>query len=171
LLVGVAAAMGAVALRRQFAVVLVRGTSMQPALKPGDRILVRRGGREPQVNDVVIFPDPSLPVTGSWVVKRVAAVAGDPVPPGVPGAEVGAALVPPRVLAVIGDNRAASRDSRHWGLLPEDVVLGRAVRTLHATRRNPAGQSEESDHVAHIEWRDSTGKVTTTVAAQTTGFE
>lgn len=139
------------AMRRRFAVVLVRGASMRPALEPGDRALVRRGGRQIRVGDIVIFREPPWaaewdgePVVtnglapGGWVVKRVAALAGDPVPPMMPSAVVGTQHVPPGAFAAIGDNLAMSRDSRHWGWIPEQVVLGRAVRTLRGPRRPPA---------------------------------
>ena len=137
--VGLALVMGAV--RRRFAVVLVRGPSMQPALQPGDRALVRRGGRRPEVGDIVFFQEPPSPAgldgaasiarSEIWIVKRVAALAGDSVPLDVLGAVGGELRVPAGTLVALGDNRAMSRDSRHWGFIPEQAVLGRAVRTLH----------------------------------------
>jgi signal peptidase I len=35
--------------------------------------------------------------------------------------------VPPDAYFVMGDNRAESRDSRHWGFVPRDLVKGRAA--------------------------------------------
>ncbi len=35
--------------------------------------------------------------------------------------------VPPNALYVLGDNRADSDDSRFWGFVPQNQVLGKAV--------------------------------------------
>jgi len=39
----------------------------------------------------------------------------------------GPAQVPPGAIFVVGDNRDNSRDSRHWGFLPLELVVGRAL--------------------------------------------
>jgi signal peptidase I len=65
-----------------------------------------------------------------WLVKRVTAVAGDAVPeevrPSVGGAD---SLVPVGALVVRGDAER-SQDSRHFGFVLADSVLGTVVRTL-----------------------------------------
>ena len=40
--------------------------------------------------------------------------------------EFGPFKVPPDAYFVMGDNRAESRDSRHWGFVPRDLIKGRA---------------------------------------------
>ena len=162
------------------------GSSMEPALLPGERVLVVKVGGPIQRGDIVVFRDP---VRGeSRIVKRVAAIPGDRVQ--VRGGEVqllresarrpagsaaaglrtavavaagsasaAAAEPPPDDLLpavraterrrrerppesireghyfVLGDNRARSRDSRHWGQLAEEAVVGRAVLRVWPPRR------------------------------------
>ncbi|WP_262403498.1 S26 family signal peptidase [Actinomadura sp. CNU-125] len=118
-------------------VVTVAGTSMLPAFGDGDRLLVRRRSlRDVRCGDVVVLeppldgpyaPGPAGPDGRIWNVKRVAALPGDPLPPGVPGAD---RTVPPGALAVLGDN-PDSVDSRMRGLFSGDRLLGVVVRRLN----------------------------------------
>ncbi len=131
-------------LRRRYVLVTVRGESMEPMFSHGDRVLVNRSRvADIRVGDVVVLkpgrPRPVLAVPGSrlstaepvyWMIKRVLAVPGDPVPPGsvpkrlaTPGA-----VVPDGKLVVIGDNAAASSDSRQLGYFHIERVLGVARR-------------------------------------------
>ncbi|TDC57172.1 S26 family signal peptidase [Actinomadura sp. KC345] len=137
-------------LRRRFAVIDVDGPSMQPTLYEGDRVLVRRRPvRRVRTGDIVVVESKVRPGTRrgpgvaasagrslsgrTWVIKRAAAVPGDPVP-----ASVAASLpsgaespVPDGHLLVLGDNATRSLDSRHYGYLRSDGVLGVVVRHLH----------------------------------------
>lgn len=150
------------ALRRKLVVVDVRGTSMEPTLRHGDRVLVSRvppGGV--RVGDIVVIErgaapsgDRSAPAAHrldrtdqaerparpdrldrrgrDWAVKRAVAVAGDPVPASV-AAAAGVApgtAVPAGFLVVLGDNPARSADSRVWGYLPTERLLGIVRRRL-----------------------------------------
>jgi signal peptidase I len=132
---------GLVAVRRRFVVVRVAGASMAPTYRTGDRVLVRRvAGRALRRGQVVVFDlDPrrrSPLATGLWQIKRVAAVPGDPVPGQVaPAVHAGpGTVVPPGRLVVLGDGSADSRDSRHWGYLSADRVLGVVVKGLSTPR-------------------------------------
>lgn len=83
---------------------------MLPSLEPSDRLLVartiaRRPGPRLRAGDVAVVRDPELP--GRLLVKRVES-----------NGETG--------LVVVGDNRGASRDSRHFGVVPDRLVVGRA---------------------------------------------
>jgi nickel-type superoxide dismutase maturation protease len=84
--------------------VVVDGDSMRPALEPGDHVLVVR--LRPRVGDVVAVRDPRAP--DRTIVKRVATIDAHGV-------------------VVVGDNRAASTDSRTFGPVPRRDVLGRVV--------------------------------------------
>lgn len=133
-------------LTRRLLAVTVRGVSMQPAFHDGDRVLVRRT-TTPKVGQVVLveqpardgrWPVPALPraagpaqvASRRWMIKRVVAVPGDPVPlvaaPGV----VAGGRVPPGRLVLLGDNRLASLDSRQLGYFPVERTLGTVLRRL-----------------------------------------
>jgi signal peptidase I len=139
-----AAAMAALLmLRRCFVVVQVSGTSMCPALMPGDRVLVRRRARDGlRVGLIVVFEDPRVgclawdsdppPAGHRWMIKRVAAMHGDTVPEAVRCVVGGAAVVPPGMLVVLGDN-TRSADSRTWGFLPSADVHGVVIRRISPT--------------------------------------
>lgn len=119
-------ALAAMLVRRRFAVVTVAGVSMAPALRPGDRVLVRWHRRaRVHVGDVLVFRDPD----NQQAIKRVAARAGDPVPESVRPATGGARVVPPGMLVLLGDG-SRSGDSRQWGFIPADHALGVVIRTL-----------------------------------------
>ena len=86
----------------------VVGDSMLPALAPGDRLLVVRGGGAARVavGDVVAVADPRTPAR--TLVKRVAARG-------------------PEGVTVLGDNPAVSTDSRALGPVASAAIRGRAV--------------------------------------------
>lgn len=145
-LVGSALALGLLAAaHRTLVLVIVDGLSMAPTYRSGDRALVlRRNGRRVGRGQVVVIERPEArhgwdrlpPPNGSlagrhWCLKRVAAVAGDPVPDPVATA-VGAdadTRVPVGRLVVLGDGDP-SDDSKQWGYFPADRVLGVVVRRL-----------------------------------------
>ena len=86
----------------------VSGRSMLPALEPGDWLIVervRRGGRPIQPGDMVLAIDPRD--SARTLVKRLARIG-----------DGGFAWLE-------GDNPAESTDSRHFGPIGPDRVLGR----------------------------------------------
>ncbi|MFD7720695.1 S26 family signal peptidase [Streptomyces sp. NPDC059814] len=86
----------------------------------GSGVRQQRLPRRPKL--IAVLPAPARPL----LVKRVVALAGDPVPPEVreaAGAAEGA-LVPAGQLVALGDNPAFSTDSRFRGTLPARSVVG-----------------------------------------------
>jgi signal peptidase I len=152
----------AVLVRAAVHIYSIPSRSMAPTLEPGDQILVTRYlGGEPQRGHVIVFEG-----RNELLVKRVIAVPGDLIDsrlgrvriggytlaepyllqPAASGA-IDAQLVPANCYFVLGDNRDDSIDSRSWGVVPRDRVVGRARMVLwssasagevaHATEETP----------------------------------
>jgi signal peptidase I len=101
--------------------VTVVGNSMSPTLRDGQRLFARRLRRDPRLGEVIVFrvPDATLPHR----IKRVAAVAGDPVPDWLTPVLPDLPHVPDGHVAVAGDN-PRSQDSRQLGLIDCRDILG-----------------------------------------------
>lgn len=115
----------AVLARARLMVVRVDGTSMLPTYQAEDALLAvrRRGARPVPLGTVVICRLPAdIAGPRGYLVKRVVAVAGDPLP----GAD--GARVPPGRVFLVGDG-PGSYDSRVFGPIGLEhlhgVVLGR----------------------------------------------
>ncbi|WLS46605.1 S26 family signal peptidase [Micromonospora profundi] len=125
--------------RRQLVMITVTGGSMHPSLNDGDTILVRKMPlRAIRADMIVVFAHPrrheeasanaggaATDLATTWLIKRVVAVPGEPVPP-----ELGwnDQTVPAGCLVVYGDNRRSSHDSRHFGYVRRADVRGVAVQ-------------------------------------------
>jgi signal peptidase I len=124
-------------MRGRYVVVTVDGTSMEPAYRPGDRLLVRRTSADTlRRGDVVVVTaspatSPPYGAVGDrrWVVKRIAGLPGQVVPPEVARC-VPQPTVPAGQLILLGDNAANSIDSRTAGCYAGDRVLGVVLRQL-----------------------------------------
>jgi len=143
-----AAIAGTLNWRRHFLVVTVTGSSMQPALQPGDRLLVRRTRldrirsgqvavlRQPPGGKFQARPDADS--ADGLLIKRIAAVPGDRIPescqalPDMPLPD----YVPPGSFIMLGDNPGSSYDSRFAGLIPADLLFGTAIRRLGGGTRH-----------------------------------
>ena len=114
-------------LARQSVRFRVHDWSMAPAFVPGDIIRVAlpiASGATPRRGDAIVFWDPEM--RGRKLLKRVESV------------ESGKGSVK---VFVIGDNALRSRDSRHFGSVPIEQVIGRVVETCLPASRSVGGQS------------------------------
>jgi len=132
----------------------VQQQSMSPTLHEGDRMLVRTFLYTPERGDVIIFAKQNFE-NGAPLVKRVIALAGDVVyidartgtvyinhialdevyvsgPTYVTGDLTYPYTVPEGHIFVIGDNRNASKDSRHLAIGSVDTreVIGQVVAII-----------------------------------------
>lgn len=131
----------------------VSGLSMAPRIASGEFVLINTVAYRlhgPQRGDIVAFhhdgPTPEV------FIKRVIGLPGDRIRivrgtvyvNGTALAEpyvrypdrrsFPLVVVPPGALYVLGDNRAASDDSRFWGFVPERQVIGKALAGIWPLR-------------------------------------
>jgi signal peptidase I len=127
--------------------------SMSPTLAVGDQVVVTRYfGQMPERGHVVVFRSPLQ--ADELMVKRVIGMPGDLVDSRLGHVRVGthtlaepylmrqassgaiqAQIVPPGCYFVMGDNRDDSYDSRNWGFVAADRVVGRARLILWSSPR------------------------------------
>ena len=128
----------------------VSSGSMSPSYDQGDEVLVGKIGPRSQGGrrgDVIVL---HAPPSGELMIKRVAALGGDQVSiedgvlvvngrqvaePYVDRAQVdgtyfGPIRVPSNSVWVLGDARAGSVDSRGFGAVPNDAIVGRVLLRL-----------------------------------------
>lgn len=125
---------------------IVYGQSMEPNLRSDQRLMVEKISYRlhgPRRGDIVVLADP----TGGPIplIKRVVGLSGEritvshgrvyvdgilldePYLTQVTQGEGRSWVVPPMQVFVLGDNRGNSKDSRFFGTVPLDTVLGHAV--------------------------------------------
>jgi signal peptidase I len=123
----------------------VESVSMQPTLYEGDFVFVNKLGYrlgKPQRGDIIVFRYPPDPTQIPYI-KRVIGLPGDQIvisngevvingnrltEPYIMAAPArgGSWTVPADSLFVMGDNRNNSSDSRSWGFVPYENVIGKA---------------------------------------------
>lgn len=134
-----------------FNISMVKGQSMQPTLWEGERLFVNKISLRfvnPKHGDVIVLHDPSTgPGQKDYLVKRVIGIPGDIVEvrdhqlyvngkivdepyidTEIEDPDFAALTVESGNYFVMGDNRhaSASKDSRYFGSIPEDMIVGRA---------------------------------------------
>lgn len=119
--------------------------SMEPTLNKGDFVIVNKVSYKlgsPRQGDIIVFHYPPNPE--EQYIKRVIGLAGDQIR--IADGEVyinGELLIEPYIQAptsrggdweipqdslfVMGDNRNNSSDSRVWGVVPYDYIVGKAT--------------------------------------------
>ncbi len=137
---------------------LVSGPSMEPVFENHDYLIVDRLSYNfgtPERGDVIIFTLPQNP--SETLIKRVIGIPGDTVsitdakvtianaahpdgfllsepyidPNDLGGASGMRVTVGPDHYFVLGDNRKVSFDSRLWGMLPRENIIGRVFIRLY----------------------------------------
>ncbi len=121
--------------------------SMEPTLQDGDRIIVNKityRFTELHRGDIIVFKYPVNPKRD--FIKRVIGLPGETVqiknsilyvngrvvtqpflPKGLKYADYRLVTVPENAYFMMGDNRNNSEDSRVWGFLPRENVVGKAM--------------------------------------------
>ncbi len=133
---------------------VVEGSSMEPSLVDGQRLLVNKLAyrfSSPQRGDIVVFHAPHEP--GKDFIKRIIGLPGEKVEvrdgrvyindqlleedylPRTAGYSWGPRIVGPDEYFVLGDNRGNSNDSHTWGMLPADLIVGKAWISLWPLER------------------------------------
>ncbi|MFL7794324.1 MAG: signal peptidase I [Anaerolineae bacterium] len=126
----------------------VLGQSMEPNLHTHQRVLVEkvtyRFFHAPQRGDIVVIDLDPKNTADDLLIKRIIGLPGDiieirggevyidnellqePWMTNVGGGNYGPKTIPPLNVFVMGDNRGASNDSRSFGPVPVDNIVGRA---------------------------------------------
>jgi signal peptidase I len=125
--------------------------SMEPTLKPGDRVLVNKLSYDlhgVHRGDIIVFKSPPSEASDPSIkdlIKRVIGLPGDKIqaidgqvyingkllkepylPPGTITTSLPLTTVPAGQYFVMGDNRGNSKDSRFIGTIPKHLIVGRA---------------------------------------------
>lgn len=157
----------------------VDGQSMMPNLHHGQYLVVDKLSYNlplfpgsPQRGDVVVFTPPIQPVRGDFV-KRIIGLPGDTVElrngeifinneqlPNTFEAQLDQFFMAPLTVPegeffVLGDNRANSNDSRAWGTLKSEAIIGKAWLSYWPPQfwgvipNNAAASSATLNHLLH----------------------
>lgn len=123
--------------------------SMHPTLKIKDRVLVNKLSRSPGRGDIIVFERPPAERGGDPtikdLIKRVVGLPGEKVmgkdgkvfingqplnepylPTGITTGAFAEVTVPPHAYFLMGDNRPHSKDSRSFGPIEKELIVGKA---------------------------------------------
>jgi signal peptidase I len=147
LVIGGALAVALIVQATLFQAFYIPSESMEMTLREGDRVLVNKLDDDPGHGDVIVFERPpnEPPSEVHDLIKRVIGLPGDTVEgrdgvvylngapldepyltEGTITSPFAPLVIPEGHLFVMGDNRGNSRDSRFFGPIDEDLVVGHA---------------------------------------------
>lgn len=130
----------------------IPSTSMLPTLKIGDRLIIEKVSFKfngISRGDIVVFHAPPASRMDEVMIKRVIGLPGDTVSikKGIvyingspleepyelekPRDDFKPFTVPEGSIFVMGDNRNNSFDSRFWGVVPTDLIIGKALARFY----------------------------------------
>ena len=129
--------------------------SMEPTLQIGDKIIVNKivyRFQEPKRGDIMVFKYPLDPARD--YIKRVIGLPGEKLeikdsviyindqpieeeylPSNSNSANFGPVNIPENAYFMMGDNRNNSQDSRVWGTLPNNYIIGKALAVFWPVNR------------------------------------
>lgn len=147
----------------------IQGHSMEPTLHDQEYMIVNKAAyffRQPARGDIIVFRNPRNPHED--YVKRIIAIPGDVISISrssiaVNGISLHETYVSrqnqqnaysPLLLAVtpdhyfvLGDNRSNSSDSRQWGLVPRENIIGKAVLIYWPARTDNFGPLPDMSYI------------------------
>ncbi|MCD6358972.1 MAG: signal peptidase I [Dehalococcoidia bacterium] len=124
----------------------IEQTSMYPTIKPGERFVISKVSyrlHEPERGDIIILRPPLNPEAVPYI-KRIVGLPNEtieikegityingmrleePYVKKMSELSCEAVMIPDGDYYVMGDNRYASSDSRNWGMLPAENIIGKA---------------------------------------------
>lgn len=101
---------------------IVHGSSMVPNFHSGDYLIIDEityQFRQPGRGEVIVFRYPKD--LSEFFIKRIE---------GLPGDTINGVTLAADEYYVLGDNRSQSSDSRYWGPVKSNLIVGRAILRL-----------------------------------------
>ncbi len=101
---------------------IVSGSSMVPTFENGDYLIIDELSyklSEPKRGDVIVFRYPKNP--SQFFIKRIE---------GMPGETINGVVLSSGEYYVLGDNRPNSSDSRVWGPVKSELIVGKTLVRL-----------------------------------------